>query len=148
MKPTMILASRQGTAAIEFALMAPILALLTTAGYDFSRALYEQHRLTAAARAGEQYAIQSSSTWTDSTDITTAVRNDANDTTDALTVSVAECTCPTGSGACATTSVCTGSTVAGTYVSVKVSESYTTLVKYPFVTSPFTISAPVYFRVK
>ncbi len=133
---------------MELALAAPMLVLLMTAGYDFGSAFYEQQRVTAAARAGVQYAIQSQAKWTDTTDITAAVRADAGDTANILTVSSGTCTCPSGTSQCNTTSACTGSTVSGTYVQVTVSESFSTLVQYPFITSPFTISNEVMVRVE
>ena len=136
-----------GAAAVEFALAVPILALLMTGGFDFGRALFEQHRLTGAARAGAQYAIQASTTWSDTTNIIAAVRGDANDSANSLTVTTSQCTCPGGT-LCASTATCTGSTVAGTYVKVSVSESYTTLVNYPFVTSPFILSSQAIVRVQ
>jgi Flp pilus assembly protein TadG len=137
-----------GVAAVELALMAPFLALLMTGGYDFSHALYEQHRLAGAARAGVQYAIRSSTAWTDSTDIIAAVRADANDTASALTVATSECTCPTGATKCSTAASCTGSTVAGTYVQVTVSESLATVVNYPFITTPLALSSKAIVRVQ
>jgi Flp pilus assembly protein TadG len=136
------------TAGIELALAAPMLILLVTGGYDFGSALYEQHRLTAAARAGVQYAIQSNTTWTDTTDITTAVRADAGDTANSLTVSSETCTCPTGGTTCSASAACTGSAVSGTYVKVVVTESYSTVVNYPGVGSPFTITGQAIFRVQ
>jgi len=141
------LLGESGAAAVEFALAVPILALLMTGGFDFGRALYEQHRLTGAARAGAQYAIQSSTTWGDTTDIIAAVRGDANDTASSLTVTTSQCTCPSGT-LCSSAATCTGSTVAGTYVKVSVSESYATVVNYPFVTSPFTLSSQALVRVQ
>ncbi len=137
-----------GTAGIELGLTMPMLVLLTTGSYDFGSALYQQHRLIAAARAGVQYGIQSSSTWTDTADITTAARNDAGDTTNSLTVTATTCTCPGGTSPCSTATACSGSTVAGTYVNVVVTESYSTLVSYPFITSPFTISGQALVRVE
>jgi Flp pilus assembly protein TadG len=137
-----------GTAGIEFGLAVPMLVLLTTGSYDFGSALYQENRLIAAARAGVQYGIQSSSTWTDTTDITTAVRNDAGDATDSLTVTATTCTCPGGTSPCSTATACSGSTVSGTYVKVVVTESYSTLVSYPFITSPFTISGQALVRVE
>jgi Flp pilus assembly protein TadG len=137
-----------GTSAVELALMGSFLALLMTGGFDFGNALYEQHRLAGAARAGIQYAMQNTTSWTDATNITAAVRGDAKDTSNSLTVATSTCTCPTGTTVCATTTACTGSTVAGTYVKVTVSESYATLVTYPFVTSPFPLSSQAFIRVQ
>lgn len=137
-----------GVAALEFALIAPMLAFLMTGGFDFGRAIYEQHRLSSAARAGVQYAIQSSTTWTNSSSIIAAARADAGDASNSLTVTAGECTCPTGTSRCAATSACTGSTLAGTYVKVAVSESYTTLLHYPFVSSPLSLSGQAMIRVQ
>ena len=138
-----------GVAAIEMALATPILLLMVTGSFDFGRVLYQEHRLEAAARAGTQYAMQSSSTWSDTTNITAAVRADANDTAaKSLTVTSSVCTCPTGTSACSTSTNCTGSTVAGTYVKVTVSTSYATLVHYPFVTSPISLSGRSLIRVQ
>ncbi len=142
------LRDRSGVAAVEMALLTPLLALLLTGGWDFSRALYEQHRLAAAARAGIQYAIISPNNWTDSTNIIAAVRTDAGDTTNSLTVSTGECTCPNGTTKCSTSSTCTGSSIAGTYVQVSVSESMATLVNYPFITTPLPIASKAIVRVQ
>ncbi len=138
----------RGNAALEFALVAPVLALLATAAMDFSRAGFEQHRLSGAARAGTSYAIQSSSSWTSSTNIIAAARADAGDTASALSVSTSECTCPSGTAACSAALSCTGSGVAGTYVKVAVSETYTTFVKYPFFARSFTIQGQSLVRVQ
>lgn len=137
-----------GNAALEFALTAPMLALLATAAMDFTRAGYEQHRLSAAARAGTTYAIQGSSDWTASTGIIAAARADAGDTAAALSVTTSECSCPSSTSPCSTAASCTGSDVAGTYVKVSVSETYTTLVKYPFFARNFTILGQSLVRVQ
>jgi len=137
-----------GAAAVELALIAPVLALLMTGGFDFGHALYEQHRLAAAARAGVQYAMQSNTAWTDTTNITAAARADADDTANSLTVTPTTCTCPGGNPQCSTATACTGSTVSGTYVKVTVSESYSTLVTYPFVASPLSLSSSALVRVQ
>jgi Flp pilus assembly protein TadG len=137
-----------GVAAMEFALATPVLALMMTGGFDFGRALYEQNRLASAASAGVQYASQNVASWTNTTGIVAAVRSDAGDTTNSLTVTAGECTCPTGTALCSTAATCTGSTVAGTYVKVAVSESYATLVNYPFLTGPIPLSAQSMIRVQ
>jgi Flp pilus assembly protein TadG len=139
---------KTGVAGIELALAAPMLVLLMTAGYDFGMMFYEQHRLTAAARAGVQYGIQSSSTWTDTTDITAAVRADANDTAASLTVTPTTCTCPGGTSPCSTATACSGSAVSGTYVMVTVTESYSTVIHYPFIGTPITIKGQALIRVE
>jgi Flp pilus assembly protein TadG len=137
-----------GVAGIELALATPMLALMLTGGFDFGRAAFEQKRLVDAARAGVQYAMQGSATWTNTAAIVAAARADANDTANNLTVTTSQCTCPTGTTLCSAGATCTGSSVTGTYVKVTVSESYATLVNYPFVTSPIALSSQAMIRVQ
>lgn len=137
-----------GVAAVEMALATPILLLMVTGSFDFGRILYQEHRLEAAARAGTQYAMQSTTAQTDTSNIIAAVRADANDSANALTVASSVCTCPNGTTVCSTSADCSGSTVAGTYVKVSVSMSYSTLVRYPFVTSPISLSGRSLIRVQ
>ena len=137
-----------GIAGMELALATPMLALLMCGGFDFGRAIYEQHRLTTAAEAGIQYATASPSNLSNSSGIIAAARADASDTTNSLTVTTGSCTCPTGTSQCSTTTTCTGSTVTGTYQKVTVSESYSTIMTYGFVSNPFTLTATSMVRVQ
>jgi len=137
-----------GIAGVELALATPMLALLMAGGVDFGRALYEQHRLAAAAQAGIQYATASVSNLTNSSGIIAAARADASDTTSSLTVTTGQCTCPTGATLCSTSTTCTGSTVLGTYQKVTVTESYSTIMSYGFVSNPFNITAQSLVRVQ
>ena len=138
----------KGIAGVELALATPMLALLMTGGFDFGRAIYEQHRLTAASEAGIQYATSSVSNLANTNGIIKAARDDASDTTNSLTVTAGACTCPTGTTLCSTTTTCTGSTVSGSYEKVTVSETYTMLMRYPFVTSPMTLTATSMVRTQ
>ena len=137
-----------GIAGVELALATPMLALLMAGGVDFGRAIYEQHRLAAAAQAGIQYATASSSNLTNSNGIIAAARADASDTTSSLTVTTGQCTCPTGTSLCSTSATCTGSTVSGTYQKVTVTESYSTIMNYGFVSNPFTITGQAVVRTQ
>jgi Flp pilus assembly protein TadG len=137
-----------GIAGVELALATPMLALLMCGGFDFGRAIYEQHRLTTAAEAGIQYATAASSNLSNSSGIIAAARADASDTTNSLTVTTGSCTCPTGTSLCSTAATCTGSSVTGTYKKVTVSESYSTIMTYGFVSNPFTLTATSMVRVQ
>jgi Flp pilus assembly protein TadG len=48
---------RRGTAALEFALVAPLFLLIALGGYDLGTAIQTSMRLERAARAGAQYAL-------------------------------------------------------------------------------------------
>lgn len=138
----------RGTAAVELAILAPVLGALITSAWDFGNALVQQERITSAARAGAQFALINSSDSTDYTGMVQAARNDATDSTSALTVTAQSvCKCPTGSTVSCSSGTCTGGSVR-TYAQLTVSEQYTTLVTYPFAPNPLNLSSTVFLRVK
>jgi len=158
----------EGSAIIEFALLLPFVAFLMTGTFDFGRALYIQYNLTAAANAGAQYAVyelspngnEGWSTLSASSgagSITQVVQQDANNSSSSLTVTPTECTCPaTSNSVCNTAAsgqnVCTvGQSGTGTsttqtsgyqalYVVVQATETYTTIVPYPWIPASFTLT--------
>jgi len=71
---------QEGAAAVEFAIVLPVLLLLLAGFFDFGWLFYWQHSVTNASRAGARYAVQArvvggiSTTYTDS-EITTFVNN-------------------------------------------------------------------------
>lgn len=133
-----------GSPLTEFALVAPVLALLMTASYDFARAFYEQQRLSDAAEAGAVYGAQAQADWTDTTDIQNTVLTDANATSSQLTVNSYECVCTNGvlssPNNCGSSVFTCPASTNQTYIFVTVSENFSTLLKYPF-TTPTQISA-------
>jgi Flp pilus assembly protein TadG len=136
----------KGNAAIEFAIIAPILLALLTGAWDFGNCFVESQRLASAARAGAQYGIQAPANATDFAGMTQAARNNASDADDALTVSASQiCTCP-GGASVACTGSCVGIPAPQIYVKLVVSEPYTTLFTYPFVTNPIPLSTQVVMR--
>jgi Flp pilus assembly protein TadG len=71
---------QEGAAAVEFAIVLPVLLLLLAGFFDFGWLFYWQHSVTNASRAGARYAVQArmvggvSKTYTDA-EITTFVTN-------------------------------------------------------------------------
>jgi Flp pilus assembly protein TadG len=49
---------QEGSAAVEFAIVLPILLILLAGFFDFGWLFYWQHTVTNASRAGARYAIQ------------------------------------------------------------------------------------------
>jgi Flp pilus assembly protein TadG len=137
----------KGTAAIELALLAPLLMTLGTGSWDFGNALREEQRLESAARAGAQFATASIANASDYEGTIHAARNDASDAKNALGVSAAQvCRCPGGSSvSCSGT--CAGNASPRVYEQVIVSERYPTLVKYPFVGNPIALSGSAMLRL-
>jgi hypothetical protein len=70
----------EGAAAVEFAIVLPILLLLLAGFFDFGWLFYWQHSVTNASRAGARYAVQTkliggvSTPYTDA-EITALVKN-------------------------------------------------------------------------
>jgi Flp pilus assembly protein TadG len=98
-------ADRRGAAALEFAIVLPLLAGVLTAVVDLGGAIQQTQRLEAAARAGAQYAMTAS---TDQSGIASAVRGALPGWTDVTVQSTAmRCVCP-GTGTVTCTSACAG----------------------------------------
>jgi Flp pilus assembly protein TadG len=72
-------ANEQGQAMLEAALTLPVLLLLLVGAAELGRVNYAAIELTNAAKAGAQYGAQSPEFQYDSTGITLAAQNEAND---------------------------------------------------------------------
>jgi len=100
--------SQKGAAAIEFALLVPVMGVMLLGLLDYAIMAFHTMELESAARSGAQYAMLDSS---DTTLISTTVENSTFLDTTNLTVSVTEfCECIDGTsvscaGTCATGSV-------------------------------------------
>ncbi|MDA9427150.1 hypothetical protein XH97_34290 [Bradyrhizobium sp. CCBAU 53380] len=125
----------RGIAAIEFAIMVPLLSLMVVSVTDIGLAVYRKMQVEDAAQAGAQYAIAHGF---DASAMSSAVTSATNST--AITASPAPiqfCGCPTSRGvstvSCGT--VCTGGAQAGTYTTVSAQATYYTLINYQIVSS-------------
>ena len=79
---------RQGAVSIELALVAIFLAVICMGTYDFARYSMESLRVSQAARAGLQYALQDPDSADNVDAIKQAVRNDAQDSANLLNITV------------------------------------------------------------
>lgn len=141
---------KAGQAATEFAMVAPVLALLLVGVSDFARAFYFYEEVVAAARAGAQYGSQGVTYAANSANIqSAALANGPN--VPGMTVSSSVCTCqsptPSGQTACAT-GYCNGANSAATYVIVNTSDTFTTLITYPGIPHTTTLSGQAIMQVQ
>jgi len=119
------LRDRRGIAAVEFALVAPVLLLVVFTMYDLGEAMWRTTRLELAARAGAQYAFAKP---LDEAGIAARVRGQLEgleDVTIAPTAMV--CRCDDGAEADCTTGTCPAG--AGTqapigYISITVTQPF------------------------
>lgn len=135
------LRNTSGVAAIEFAVMIPLLSLMVVSVSDIGLAVYRKMQVENAAQAGAQYAIVHGF---DTSGISSAVTSATNSTS--ITASPAPvqfCGCPTSKGlssvSCGT--VCTGGAQAGTYATVSAQATYHTLINYQIVAATYTYNA-------
>src|SRR5215212_12102116 len=69
--------SRRGAAAVELAVLAPLLCMLFVMAIDYSRIFYFTMVVTNCARSGAIYGMQNYTTANDQTAITNAAKLDA-----------------------------------------------------------------------
>ncbi|HVE02473.1 MAG TPA: TadE/TadG family type IV pilus assembly protein [Rhizomicrobium sp.] len=140
---------RSGLAGIEFAFIAPVLALMFIMTVDLGLGVYTKMEVEAAVQAGAEYA---SLNGYNSSAITSAVSNATN--VSGLSVTPAPnqfCGCPSHTGVTTATcgSTCASGDAAGSYVNVGAQATYSTILTYPsIVSSSYTFSSQATVRVK
>lgn len=133
---------------LELAFVLPVLLLALMGMWDFGRALQANNRLIAAARAGMQYGMRDAATALDSTGIARAVRADAEDTQNRLSVSSSRsCECPNGA-AVTCGAACPGGGEPRVFVEINVGDGFVPTFPYPMIARPFPLSTQVRARVQ
>jgi uncharacterized membrane protein len=139
---------RAGLAAVEAALIMPLLLLLMTGLFDLGFAVYENMQVQSAADAGAQYA--SKNAW-DVVKITAVVVGATGG--GAITATPAPstfCACPTG-GTLSAPVVCTINCANGNapslYGLVSAQKLHSTVISYPGLPKPLTLSGEARARL-
>jgi len=137
---------RRGTAAVEFALLAPLFIGVLAAFSDLGIGAYRHMQAVEAAEAGAQSAVRQGYN-------SAAVEAAAAGATSLPSISTSStqfCGCPSGTAlaavGCGTT--CPDGAAAGGYVTVSVATPYTALLPYPGIASPLTLSAQSTVRLQ
>jgi Flp pilus assembly protein TadG len=145
---TALCRATEGAAAIELAIIAPVLIAILVPLIDLGLGFYQQMQVEDAAQAGAQYAMAHGY---NSAAIQTAVS--AATPLSGITASpspVTACGCPNGmavdAAACGAT--CANGQAAGTYVTVSAQSVYTPLVPYPGIGSSITLTAQSTARIQ
>ena len=123
-------ARRRGVAAVELALLLPLLAFLFVVAVDFSRVYYDGVILNNCARNGALYGCDSPTNAADTAGIRAAALTDAGNLSPAPDVSST-----------------TGTDAAGSYVEVTVTYQFQTITSYPGIPSPISLTRKVRMRV-
>lgn len=147
-----LLRANEGVSAIEFGLLAPILALLIMGIIDFGVAIWDDMQVANAAEAGAAYA--SINGWNaTASQIETAVTSATNLSTINASPApwIMSCGCPNANStsisqvACGTT--CGDGSEAGHYWVVSAKTSYSLFLPYPGIPDPMTLTSTDYARL-
>ena len=125
----------EGASAVEFGIIAPVLAAVLVPLIDLGLAFYQQMQVDDAAQAGAQYAMAHG--WN-----TSAIQSAVTGATALATVSAT----PAPARSCGST--CDDGQSARTYVTVSAQATYTTLIPYPTIGNSVVLSAQSTVRVQ
>jgi Flp pilus assembly protein TadG len=144
-----------GQSIVEFAIAAPVLALMLVAAADIARVFFFSVAVNNAARAGAQYGSQTLISAANTSGMETAATNDGSNIP-GLTATASQCTCESPSGsvpACSAApfsmpaSYCTTNSSA-TFVQVDTAATFTTIVHYPGLPNSFTLNGQATMQVE
>ena len=139
---------QRGSAAVEAALILPVLFLLMTGVFELGFAAYESMQVQSAADAGAQYAARN--TW-DAAKISEAVVGATGASgIDATPAPSLFCACPTGGtlAAISCVSLCPNGTTPGRYAVVSARKTHATIVSYPGLPEPVVLTAQSIIRIQ
>jgi Flp pilus assembly protein TadG len=136
---------RRGVAAVEFALIAPVLCLLVAGLIDGSRLIVQTMQVKAAAQAGADYARKHG--W-DAVGIAGAV-------TSATSIAVSATPAPAQTTACvsgttiapAAGATCAAGGTPGSFITVAAQAPFASIMPWPGLTQPTTVAARAVVRV-
>jgi len=136
-----------GTAALEFALVAPVLLIMLVFVVELGDGAFEAMQTQNAAEAGALYVAKHG--W-NVAGISAAVVNATGVTGITASPSPSEfCGCPTAGGITATacTQTCPDGSVVSTYVQINAALAHQTLLTYPGMVSPTALTGHAVVRV-
>ncbi|OFX03777.1 MAG: hypothetical protein A3D94_00255 [Alphaproteobacteria bacterium RIFCSPHIGHO2_12_FULL_66_14] len=139
---------RRGSAAVEAALILPLLLLMVTGLYDLGFAAYESMQVQSAADAGAQYAARND--WNPAA-ISGAVTSATGGTGITATPAPSQfCACPTGgilsNISCSAT--CPNGDTPGLYALVSAQKQHSTVLPYPILPDPLTLTGQAITRLE
>jgi Flp pilus assembly protein TadG len=137
----------RGVAALELALIAPILALIIVAIVDFGMAFTRQMTLANGVRAGVQYAMVRRPVQGDTDAIRQTVKDSSGVALSDVTIDwVCECADTGATAATCSVDDCGGGDVSHS-LRIGVTESYPLILSYPGIKNPVTLGDAALLRL-
>ena len=138
----------QGVAAIEAALIVPILVVALVCTTDLGMGIYRKMQVQNAAQAGAEYAVTHG--FTPSAISSAATAATSFSAIQAVPAPARFCGCPseTGVTGAACDSNCSGGVAPGTYVTVSTQATYNTILPYPAMPRNFVFTAQSTVRIQ
>ncbi len=154
----LVYASPRGVAMVEFALALPILVLLLVGLVDLGLGAYQMMEVSASAEAGAQYATRNP--WNPTAIAAAVVGATTTSGISATPVPSQMCGCPDGgtiaevatwdpiTAKCVPAVTCASGTAPGVYAKVSAQLIYHTVLPYPELPNPLTLTSRAYRRLK
>jgi len=137
-----------GSAAVEFAITLPVLALVAIIASDFARVYFTGITVANAARAGAQYGAQNTSTSGDTVGMNLAATQDAVNAGVITVSSRSFCRCDAGEVGNCTVGNCGAYGEYRLYVEVTASKTVDMIFRYPGLDLSYTLTRTATFRVQ
>lgn len=135
---------RQGNAAVEFALIAPVLMVLIASLWDYGNLVNTSTKLRNAARAGVQYAMTHAS---DTSGIQDTVLGALNAAPGDVTIQTAQaCECSGAGADCST--ACADGTPKEVFMTVAVTKSTSSILPSSDLVLPASVTGTATFRIQ
>jgi Flp pilus assembly protein TadG len=138
----------RGVAAIELAIIAPVLLLFLICTLDLGIGIYRNMQVQNAAQAGAQYAIVHGFKVSSISSAVTNATSFTGISADPAPNQFCGCAASTGVTAAVCGSKCPAGPTAATYVTVSARGTYNTLFPYPVIPNSFTFVAQPTVRIQ
>ena len=137
----------RGVAAIELAIIAPVLLLFMICTLDLGIGIYRNMQVQNAAQAGAQYAIVHGFKVSSISSAVTTATSFTKISADPAPNQFCGCAASTGVTVAACGSNCAGGSLAATYVTVSAQGTYNTFFPYPLLPNSYTFTAQPTVRI-
>jgi Flp pilus assembly protein TadG len=135
-------------AAIEFAIIAPVLVLALICTADLGQGIYRKMQVENAAQAGAEYAVVHGFAASSISNAVTQATSFSGINSSPAPFQFCGCASDTGITTADCSSTCTGGVASGTYVTVSAQGTYIPILRYPLIPDSFTFASQSTVRLQ